>query len=102
MDYQRAYGVTGRSMPVRPWVNPSWNKGGHTCEPAVTPAHEREVSEQECCEHLAIVSSPMQCWQNLYTPCEALSNGTLFKDLNLPLVGCAMGACNQRRVGGVQ
>ena len=35
---------------------------------------------------LAMVYSPMQKWGNLYTPEEALQNGTLFADLNFPWV----------------
>lgn len=59
----------------------------------------------DCSEPLAIVSSPVQCWQNLYTPCEALAAGTLFKDLNLPLIGCVgdrITGSTYRRMGGLQ
>ncbi|MBQ8383588.1 MAG: spore coat associated protein CotJA [Clostridia bacterium] len=56
--------------------------------------------ECECGEPLAIVTSPVQCWQNLYTPCEALAAGTLFKELYLPLVGCNV-ATPYRRGGGL-
>ena len=34
---------------------------------------------------LAMVYSPYQNWQNLYTPDVALENGTLFSELNLPI-----------------
>ncbi|MBQ8287915.1 MAG: spore coat associated protein CotJA [Clostridia bacterium] len=61
---------------------------------------DRDGSKSECCEHLAIVTSPVQCWQNLYTPCEALSAGTLFKDLYLPLVGCGNACATPYRKGG--
>ncbi len=36
---------------------------------------------------LAMVYSPMQCWQNIFEPEEALKNGTMFKDLFLPFYG---------------
>lgn len=37
---------------------------------------------------LAMVYSPIQGFQNLYEPCVALKNGTLFAELNLPFEGC--------------
>ena len=33
---------------------------------------------------LAMVYSPMQCWRRLYTPDDALKNGTLFEELYKP------------------
>ena len=36
---------------------------------------------------LAISYVPMQKWQNLYQPDEALRCGTIFKDLSLPFTG---------------
>jgi hypothetical protein len=95
MDYQRACGIhpgynyrgMNRTAP-RSYCNtpklsddfPAAPGCGDTCP--VYPGYD------DCCENLAIVTSPVQCWQNLYPACEALSMGTLFRDLNLPLVGC--------------
>ncbi len=88
MDYQRACGMhygripQGIRTPVRtPYAHM------HSPMPRMPEENARDPME-ECCEHLAIVTSPVQCWKNLYMPCEALSMGTLFVDLNLPLVGC--------------
>ena len=33
---------------------------------------------------IAMVYSPMQQWKELYDPCTALTNGTIFKELDLP------------------
>lgn len=101
MDYQRACGITGRAMPQRPRMYQPRQMG---CNPGgqIVCMPESEMHGSECCEHLAIVASPMQCWQNLYTPCEALSAGTLFRELNLPLVGCPGSAYWHRRSGGLQ
>ena len=41
---------------------------------------------------LAMVYSPMQKWGNLYTPEEALKNGTLFADLNFPWIAGEKGS----------
>lgn len=43
---------------------------------------------------LASVYSPIQIWRNLYEPEEALNQGTLFKELDLPFM------CGDRSVGG--
>ena len=90
MDYQRACGLhpghnfqgVGRC---------SWRAPYGNAQPQILRMPEVDKDKgnpDDCCEPLAIVTSPVQCWQNLYKPCEALSMGTLFKDLNLPLVGC--------------
>lgn len=101
MDYQRACGVTGRSVPMRMRGNQPWQIGCQYCDQSLPRNTENGGTEYECPEQLAIVTSPVQCWQNLYTPCEALAAGTLFKCLNLPLVGCGNGYC-PRRMGGLQ
>ena len=102
MDYQRACGITGRALPQRPRMYQPWQMGGNRSEAVVPCAPEAVHSEKDCGEHLAIVTSPVQCWQNLYSPCEALMAGTLFKDLNLPLVGC-MGNTNcPWKMGGLK
>ncbi len=36
---------------------------------------------------LAMAYVPWQTWGNLYEPCEALSQGTIFKELNLKFCG---------------
>lgn len=36
---------------------------------------------------LAMAYVPMQQWEKLYEPCEALERGTLFCKLDLPFVG---------------
>ena len=41
---------------------------------------------------LAMVYSPAQRWGNLYTPEDALKNGTLFADLNFPWVAGEKGS----------
>lgn len=102
MDYQRACGVTGRGMPLRIHGNQSWQMGRQPGERPEARMPEHKMPENDCCEHLAIVTSPVQCWQNLYAPCEGLSAGTLFKDLHLPLVGCPGSTYGYRRMGGLQ
>lgn len=102
MDYQRACGMTGRKMPPRIRGNQPWQTGWQMSDRPEARMPENEMPERDCCEHLAIVTSPVQCWQNLYTPCEALSAGTLFKELNLPLVGCPGSTYGYRRMGGLQ
>ncbi len=82
MDYQRACGIRrGTGMP-----------GSNRCTrmPQISGRAPVDYPDSPalCSSPLAIVSSPYQCWQNLYTPCEALSAGTLFRELDLPLVGC--------------
>ncbi|MCM1258737.1 MAG: spore coat associated protein CotJA [Roseburia sp.] len=36
---------------------------------------------------LAMAYVPMQSFQALYEPCEALENGTIFSELNKPFLG---------------
>ena len=36
---------------------------------------------------LAMAYVPVQRWEKLYAPCEALDRGTLFCDLDMPFVG---------------
>ncbi len=36
---------------------------------------------------LAMAYVPMQSFQSLYEPCEALENGTIFSELNKPFMG---------------
>lgn len=36
---------------------------------------------------LAMAYVPMQTFQALYEPCEALENGTIFSELNKPFLG---------------
>ena len=101
MDYQRACGCTVRGMQGMgrtPWRAPYGGNRMPTEKPRISG--DRDGCECDCTEPLAIVTSPVQCWQNLYTPCEALSAGTLFKDLELPLVGCAV-PISYRRGGGL-
>lgn len=43
---------------------------------------------------LASVYSPIQHWRNLYEPEEALNQGTLFKELDLPFM------CGDKTIGG--
>ena len=42
-----------------------------------------------CLENLPLAMAyvPMQVWVNTYEPAEALMNGTLFPELNLPFMG---------------
>ena len=102
MDYQRACGVTGHGMHMHIRGNQPWQMGWQMGERTDTRMPREPMPDNNCCEHLAIVISPVQCWQNLYTPCEALSTGTLFKDLTLPLVGCPGSTYGYRRMGGMQ
>lgn len=102
MDYQRACGCTVRGMQGMgrtPWRAPYAGNRTQTEMPRLGNT-DRDGCDCDCTEPLAIVTSPVQCWQNLYTPCEALSAGTLFKDLNLPLVGC-INAVPYRKGGGL-
>lgn len=74
-------------MGRSPWRAP-YGSGKMPASPVQSGEPMQDGCECSCTQPLAIVTSPVQCWQNLYTPCEALSMGTLFRDLNLPLVGC--------------
>ena len=42
-------------------------------------------------ESLAMVYSPRQYWRDAYTPAEALDRGTLFAELDKPLIGVCGG-----------
>ncbi len=103
MDYQRACGYPigrgmqgmGRGAWRAPYVGDRMQ-----ADTLRTRDVDRDGSECECGEPLAIVTSPVQCWQNLYTPCEALSAGTLFKELYLPLVGCCNHSATPYGKGG--
>ena len=49
--------------------------------------------------HLAIASVPIQEWKTVYNPCEALSIGTIFPELNMPFFKTdSMGAGGQHSV----
>lgn len=89
MDYQRACGIhpghNPRGIDRCAWRAPY---GVSQTQMPRMPEVDTDGTVGECCEHLAIVTSPVHCWQNIHTPCEALAAGTLFKDLHLPLVGC--------------
>lgn len=103
MDYQRACGCQlsrgMQGMGRSAWRAPYGGERVQNRSPMSRDA-DRDDGERECCEPLAIVTSPIQCWQNLYPACEAMSTGTLFRDLNLPLVGCNI-ATPYRKGGGV-
>ena len=93
MDYQRACGIhpghNTQGIGRCAWRTPyGVSQTQIPRMPEVDTDGESSCPMADCCEHLAIVTSPVQCWQKLFTPCEALSMGTLFKELNLPLVGC--------------
>ena len=36
---------------------------------------------------IAMVYMPMQEWRNVYAPCDALTAGTIFAELDLPFFG---------------
>lgn len=46
---------------------------------------------------IAMVYSPVQKWKELYDPATALSNGTIFKELDLPFypTPCRRKECGQ-------
>lgn len=49
--------------------------------------HEKH-SHEECKEYpLAMGYVPWQTWGDLYEPCDALNQGTIFKDLNYKFCG---------------
>ncbi len=99
MDYQRACSgrSASRSLPRCAWRGPMM---GDEMKSARSREEWEEGAESALCdEPLAIVTSPVQCWQDLYTPAEALSVGTLFRQLDLPLVGCPMPLCGTPRCG---
>ncbi len=88
MDYQRACGQHPLRMPQGA-ARSKWRVPVSSERMPSSRMPDGEMPERPVCtEHLAIVTSPVQCWQNLYTPCEALKAGTLFIDLDLPLTGC--------------
>lgn len=113
MDYQRACGCRmGRScdQPVYRTVqmNNAHLKACGSSDKAVhdaCPLSESTRTERaqaynhsNCCGErnqgypsLAIVTSPSQVWQKLYSPCDAMAHGTLFCELFKPWVGCKMG-----------
>lgn len=77
MDYQRAYNCRGgRVYTQAPRANVGMQQ---SCQ-------NGQSRNADSCEYpsLAMVYLPYQNWQELYTPCEALTNGTLFKELNKP------------------
>jgi len=43
---------------------------------------------------VAMAYVPMQNWNNVYDPCEALSRGTQFSDLDKPFYGEDVWKCN--------
>lgn len=47
---------------------------------------------------LAMAYVPMQTFQALYEPCEALENGTIFSELNKPFLGWKGGCRCQTRI----
>lgn len=78
MNYQRNYG----------------NSYGGNYSPASTRnhmmPHNQKMSEthDNMCEYgIAMAYVPWQVWGNLYDTCDALGEGTIFKDLNLRFCG---------------
>lgn len=60
--------------------------------PNRTTSHQNKMSEQSSCDNakdfpIAMAYVPWQTWGNLYEPCEALSQGTIFRELNLKFCG---------------
>lgn len=90
MDYQRACGIHGGRSAYNPYRMQNRQMGIPRQMDWQTSNESAERSPEEGAMYygLAIVTSPIQCWQNLHTPCEALAAGTLFKELHLPFVGC--------------
>ncbi len=57
--------------------------------PSPAPAENRSAALSMGCDmypSLAMVYSPVQCFRKLYSPEEALSRGTLFEELDKPLM----------------
>ena len=53
---------------------------------------QRECGERydmSSCQDFALAMAyvPWQKWQNIYEPCRALKNGTIFEELNKPFSG---------------
>lgn len=79
--------------------------GGSRCGCANNAEGRKEDRENDCScaldmrlagSPLAMVYSPDQEWRELYTDEEALSRGTLFKELDKPFYpGCKTGRCSR-------
>lgn len=86
---------------IHPMPYDSADRGTHKASHAEQSARtddQRMTSYAKCCgdstqnyPSLAIVTSPSQVWQKLFTPCDAMTHGTLFCELHKPWVGCKMG-----------
>ena len=58
--------------------------------PAPCAAPRPQTVSAPCAASLppvAMAYVPMQVWRNLYSACDALAQGTLFSELNLPFLG---------------
>lgn len=80
---RRGYGDT-RSVPAMEAVSPSGQMNGNGCC-GTTGTADRNGGGTFC--SLAMVYSPEQIWQGLYSPQEALREGTLFRELAKPFSG---------------
>ena len=86
------YGCTTRDRSALPG-NRATEKA--RCDYSITQTVQEEpIGEFDF--KLAMVYSPEQAWQNLYTVEEGLCAGTIFKELNKPFYGprCNGGSCN--------
>lgn len=105
MDYQRACGIHGGRSAYNSFRMQN-RQMGISRQPAWQSTNESSDRTHEDCPMrygLAIVTSPVQCWQNLFSPCEAFAAGTLFRELHLPFVGCHGSMnCHYHRNGGLQ
>ncbi len=80
--------------------------GGTTCPDATCPGASC-VGHEGCpegswglCDHpLAMVYAPCQYFRGLYDPATALSRGTLFEELDLPLEVASGASCPLARRG---
>ncbi len=84
MYYQRNYGNYGNR----------YGGGYHnySAQNSMMPHQQRKNPKAESCDTpkefpLAMGYVPWQTWGNLYDPCEALAQGTIFKDLNFKFCG---------------
>lgn len=101
--------MDGRS-PVLPWNGSRNESGGNGCgcdTPPVSPCPTVCRGYEGCGEDswglhehpLAMVYAPCQSFRALYDPATALSRGTLFTELDLPLGEKTGGLCTENGAG---
>lgn len=102
MDYQRACCCRMGQRSAQPVyrtarMNSTYSNERTTGEQDYMSTHSLH-DHSDCCGNpdqnypsLAIVTSPSQVWQNIFSACDAMAHGTLFCELYKPWVGCKTG-----------